>query len=95
MTIASKYVKITTDDGAVTECYYDGEDRLHSEDGPASIERKGDGSLVETFYRHGQLFRPDVPAPAMIERNARTGTITNGYARDGKIDRYEILFPRA
>lgn len=94
MTIASKYVKITTDDGAVTECYYDGEDRLHREEGPASIERKGDGSLVETFYRHGQLFRADAPAPVIVERNGRTGSITNTYARDGKVNRADIVFPR-
>jgi len=94
MTIASKYVKVTTDDGAVIECYYDGEEKLHREDGPASIERKTDGSLVEAFYRHGQLFRSDAPTPVIVKHNGRTGTITNSYARDGKVFRAEIVFPR-
>jgi hypothetical protein len=70
----------------VTEQHFlDG--KLHRDGAPAVIERKSDGSTTEKYYRNGELFRPDVPTPVVIERNTVEDSTTEKYAREGKVYR--------
>ena len=55
--------------------------KLHREDGPAEIVRRADGTMFESYWRHGKRDRED--GPAEIARYA-DGTVTESYWRDGK-----------
>ena len=55
MAITGKFTRTTSDDGSVGEYYYDGEDKLHRDDGPAVIESNAGGSLGEKITAMASL----------------------------------------
>jgi hypothetical protein len=87
-----RYEIIEFDDGIVIEHYFQvfgpyitrEYERLHRNDGPADIERRPNGTLIEKWYREGRLHREGGPA---ITARYGDGTVTEEWYRDDKMHR--------